>query len=603
MSDEAYKKYIAWIVYRLWYIYEELAPIIWTNSLPTNPWSWSNGWGNTWWGTPGQVNCPVDQPPIFPFHNSAATVNKAKLTCGFCSPNDPWYTRNGITYADGWQWAYNLTINNKTIFNQVADYNMFMRGIGWPGSTWSSEMFNIKKENFLSLKFTVDDLEAHYKWDNTWRLQLTAPGNHIWAHAIITMSISECPWDFSVHLNQNLCKWYQLYWSTDASANEPFANAPNPDARDGKFCILERWKTYYWNIVHSKSEEDNYQTSSCISSSWSCGVLVTQTVSNDFLYPAQPNGKRNVYTERQWNEDEKDNLNSKTISWPANNVRASVEAFKYTALEFKTWNEKLAWMLDAFWNMYRHNNWYDIAPTTVMAISKTPGDFTKSLWRGCSLNNGWIDWAVWYTVEEVDSPYTPYDLTLFPRWWSFWIWTCLLEKNTTYYLNIMQWGMSNKYTTCEADDNECSLTLKNETMRESKLPTIRKNFELTRKFNSHIGIQSWKDFEMTIRDVVFWNLTKESLEWCANFVREWETPNVNLNSCSNWWDLWAEWTNESNWTVKFYGWASYPEWNLYLYLRKKDDHNIVLRWDGYSHSRPEVYPWKPYRSIEIDSIN
>ncbi|WP_395374395.1 hypothetical protein [Marinicella sp. W31] len=80
-----------------------------------------------------------------------------------------------------------------------------------------------------------------------------------------TVAISECPGDFSVHLNQNFCKVSgstpTLRWTTDPAVSSR--------------CTLEKNKQYYLNIVHSLDEANGYTNSICPDAA-ECGVLFSE---------------------------------------------------------------------------------------------------------------------------------------------------------------------------------------------------------------------------------------------------------------------------------------------------------------------------------------
>lgn len=85
-----------------------------------------------------------------------------------------------------------------------------------------------------------------------------------------TATISECPGEFSVHNNQATCKMTginsSLFWST------------NPSSNPSTYCMLDKNKTYYLNMVHADEGTNNYGTSSCTSTY--CGILAVPRIVN-----------------------------------------------------------------------------------------------------------------------------------------------------------------------------------------------------------------------------------------------------------------------------------------------------------------------------------
>ncbi|WP_395376779.1 hypothetical protein [Marinicella sp. W31] len=78
-----------------------------------------------------------------------------------------------------------------------------------------------------------------------------------------TVTISNCPGDFTTHLNQDSCKVSgqtpTLKWTTEPSIAE-------------SRCLLEKDTAYYLNIVHSVDETSDYTISDCNNQFLTCGV-------------------------------------------------------------------------------------------------------------------------------------------------------------------------------------------------------------------------------------------------------------------------------------------------------------------------------------------
>ena len=76
------------------------------------------------------------------------------------------------------------------------------------------------------------------------------------APSAVSISISECPGDFTTHLNQDRCRVLgggspTLRWSQD------------PNTPSTTHCLLEQNTRYYLNIVHSNSFATDFSESSC----------------------------------------------------------------------------------------------------------------------------------------------------------------------------------------------------------------------------------------------------------------------------------------------------------------------------------------------------
>ena len=136
----------------------------------------------------------------------------------------------------------------------------------WPGTLGANLSLNLEKGHYIAAQFTTSNESIDGKF-------LTqSPSNYQGVPAqAYTVSISECPGDFNVHLDQPACKFsFETFrWST----------TPNPPGPPGFFCELEKNKTYYLNIVHSNNgSQDNYETSDCLSQTNSCGHLSSQNL-------------------------------------------------------------------------------------------------------------------------------------------------------------------------------------------------------------------------------------------------------------------------------------------------------------------------------------
>ena len=136
----------------------------------------------------------------------------------------------------------------------------------WPGPLGANISLNLEKNHYIAAQFNTPDesIDAKFLSQMPSNYQGVAPQAY-------TVSISECPGDFNVHLSQTACK-------TNA-ATFKWSTTPNPPGPPGFFCELEKNKTYYLNIVHSNNaSNDNHETSDCLSQVNSCGHLSSQSL-------------------------------------------------------------------------------------------------------------------------------------------------------------------------------------------------------------------------------------------------------------------------------------------------------------------------------------
>ena len=142
-------------------------------------------------------------------------------------------------------------------------YDDIAPGSGWPGILGTASFFNLTSNKYIAMQFVTDNTNAIA------RLVFTVPGNGQGPPSTATtVAISECPGDFTTHLNQSRCLRVggavpNLRWSQ------------NPNTNALTHCILEKNKTYYLNIVHSNSIADGYSTTGCTSTN--CGGIFSHT--------------------------------------------------------------------------------------------------------------------------------------------------------------------------------------------------------------------------------------------------------------------------------------------------------------------------------------
>lgn len=147
------------------------------------------------------------------------------------------------------------------------DFQQVPSPIDWPSNFGDSISLRLDRNQYLSARFTTNSLSVKG------RFQLATPGNTQGPSSSGTLVISECPGDFTTHLNQVKCQRLVgasggLRWATDSSASA------------STYCKLEKNTVYYLNIVHSISPTnsvdpaDNFSSSLCGTSF--CGILATQ---------------------------------------------------------------------------------------------------------------------------------------------------------------------------------------------------------------------------------------------------------------------------------------------------------------------------------------
>jgi hypothetical protein len=148
-------------------------------------------------------------------------------------------------------------------------YDDIAPGTGWPGVYGTQSFATLTKNNYVAMQFTTDNTNAIAK------LVFTTPGNGQGPpSSATTVAISECPGDFTTHLNQNKCLSVggatpNLRWSQNSTTN------------GATHCLLDKNKTYYLNIVHSNSTVDGYATTGCGSTTTDyCGMIFSQTNEN-----------------------------------------------------------------------------------------------------------------------------------------------------------------------------------------------------------------------------------------------------------------------------------------------------------------------------------
>ena len=147
------------------------------------------------------------------------------------------------------------------------DYDEIASGTGWPGGVGGQSFATLSKNQYAAMRFTTSNLNEIGK------LSMIPPGNGQGpASTATTISISECPGDFTTHLNQPRCLAIgggtpNIRWSQNPTTSPTF------------HCLLDKDKTYYFNIVHSNDVSNLYESSGCLVGTF-CGVIFAQADEN-----------------------------------------------------------------------------------------------------------------------------------------------------------------------------------------------------------------------------------------------------------------------------------------------------------------------------------
>jgi hypothetical protein len=161
----------------------------------------------------------------------------------------------------------NGTANSGTYDGTYKDFQQVASPVDWPGNWGDSISLSLTRNQYISASFITNSN------NDLGRFQMATPGNTQGPASSTTLVISECPGDFTTHLNQAKCQKIvgpsgSLKWATD------------PNASASSYCKLEKNTFYYLNIVHSITPTDsidpadNFSTSSCGASY--CGILAVQ---------------------------------------------------------------------------------------------------------------------------------------------------------------------------------------------------------------------------------------------------------------------------------------------------------------------------------------
>ena len=188
-------------------------------------------------------------------------VNKGSPDCSTQPPilnGDEDFTIRLIPGATGGEKG---SSSNPAIYDGT--YDDIAPGSGWPGIFGTQSFFNLTSNKYIAMQFSSDNTNVIAN------LVFTPPGNGQGPPSTATtVSISECPGDFTTHLNQVRCLRIggaipNLRWSQ------------NPDTNTLTHCKLEINRIYYLNIVHSNDVENDYKITDCTSTN--CGAIFSHT--------------------------------------------------------------------------------------------------------------------------------------------------------------------------------------------------------------------------------------------------------------------------------------------------------------------------------------
>ncbi len=146
------------------------------------------------------------------------------------------------------------------------DYDEIAAGTNWPGGVGGQSFATLSRGQYAAMRFTTSNANEIGK------ISMIPPGNGQGpASQATTIAISECPGDFSTHLNQSRCLAIgggtpNIRWSQ------------NPTTASTFHCLLDKNKTYYYNVVHSNDVSNNYASSGCQNTF--CGIIFAQADEN-----------------------------------------------------------------------------------------------------------------------------------------------------------------------------------------------------------------------------------------------------------------------------------------------------------------------------------
>ncbi len=149
--------------------------------------------------------------------------------------------------------------------NDPSSWDAAMPGTGFPGIIGQEGKFIVDVNKYVALNFTTPNSTTIDQKIVFEEPPPTIPpvGGQTVGQGDMTITISECPGDFSHHLGQSNCK------VTGLTPNMQYTTENPP----GFFrCKLEPNKQYYLNIVHS-TNAPNYTPTSC-SHPTRCGVIM-----------------------------------------------------------------------------------------------------------------------------------------------------------------------------------------------------------------------------------------------------------------------------------------------------------------------------------------
>ena len=195
-----------------------------------------------------------------PLRTASVTINGGNPNCTSQPPILNGAEDFTIRLIPGATGNSNGTPSNPATYS--GDYDEIAAGTGWPGGVGGQSFATLSKNKYIAMRFTTDNTNAISKLSITPSGNGQGPGSQA-----TTISISECPGDFTTHVNQSRCLAVgggipNIRWSQNPATTSTF------------HCLLDKNKTYYFNIVHSNDVNNDYELSGCQSSF--CGIIFAQ---------------------------------------------------------------------------------------------------------------------------------------------------------------------------------------------------------------------------------------------------------------------------------------------------------------------------------------
>lgn len=217
----------------------------------------SGGWTGSQNATNGSHSASV---------NNVTPPKTFTLTC--TTPGAPATVKSVTVSASGGSGSANCTNQPPVQLQRDTGFTSYSGATGGlvPGSaTGAIASYKLDRNKYSALAFPSPGAGESHKVD----FEQGIPGNG--GPAAYTIAISECPGDFTTHLNQARCfnqgSETTIKWTTDP--NDPLLVLK---------CLLEPNKNYYLNIVQSVDTNGGYQNSDCPGNQVECGVLFVEVM-------------------------------------------------------------------------------------------------------------------------------------------------------------------------------------------------------------------------------------------------------------------------------------------------------------------------------------